>query len=339
LEPLIQVRILAPEPTQFPAFRMPELPEVETIRRGLEPRLINKTLVSLTVTDRKVLDRSARGAGLKSLQGQRIRSLSRRGKYLVIRLENRHLIFHLGMTGQLTLRDPSQADSLAFKRTVTGLQWCEQRQPDRHTHVHIQLDDGRRLLFRDTRKFGRLFVLGGESRDLEEFFRSRHLGLEPFTPSYNLPAFVRRFKGRSLAVKSLLLNQSFVAGVGNIYADEALFDAGLHPARRASSLRRYEKERLFKAIDRVLRRGVRFGGTTFSDFVNSQGEAGSNQEKLYVYGREGEPCLRCGAEIVKTVISQRGAHFCPVCQPRSVTRGAAAKGSEGTGKTGRTGKA
>ena len=295
---------------------MPELPEVETIRRGLAPCLIGRRLTSLTVTDRKVLDASATPVNLESLQGQRVRSVARRGKYLVLTLETRRLIIHLGMTGQLTIRDPNRADSPGFRRTITGLEWAEQHEPDRHTHVHIQLDDGKWLLFRDTRKFGRIFVVPGASEDLGTFFSRRHLGLEPFTPDYELISFLKRFRGRTLAVKSLLLNQSFVAGVGNIYADEALFEAGLHPARRASTLRRAEKERLFKAIHLVLERGVEFGGTTFRDFVNSEGESGSNQEQLRVYGRQGLPCPRCGASILKTVISQRGTHFCPECQPR-----------------------
>ncbi len=312
MEPLIQVRILAPEPV----FSMPELPEVETIRRGLEPRLVGATLKSLTVTDQKVLDLSAREGRLSSVEGQRVEALTRRGKYLVIALERHYLIFHLGMTGQLTLRDPRLQDSKSFERTVTGLEWCEQHAADRHTHVHIILGDSSQLLFRDIRKFGRVYVLERASGELLAFFRVHHLGLEPFTSDYNLKAFLEAFKNRKLRLKSLLLNQAFVAGVGNIYADEALFEAGLHPARKASSLRRAEKERLFLAIQTVLERGIEFGGTSFRDFVNSDGEQGSNQEELYVYARDGEPCLKCGTAIVKTVISQRGTHFCPTCQPR-----------------------
>ncbi len=312
MEPLIQVRILAPEPV----FQMPELPEVETIRRGLEPHLIGLTLQSLTVTDQKVLDLSARDGKLAGLEGQRIETVTRRGKYLVIALERHYLIIHLGMTGQLTLRDPRLPDAKSFERTVTGLEWSEQHAPDRHTHVHILLGDGRQLLFRDIRKFGRVYVLQRVSNELLAFFETHHLGLEPFTPDYHLESFLAGFKNRTLRLKSLLLNQAFVAGVGNIYADEALFEAGLHPARKAPSLRRAEKERLFLAIQTVLERGIEFGGTSFRDFVNSEGEKGTNQEKLYVYGREGEPCLKCGTPIVKTVISQRGTHFCPSCQLR-----------------------
>jgi len=295
---------------------MPELPEVETIRRGLEPHLTGLTLQSLTVTDQKVLDISARDGKLSTLEGQRIETLTRRGKYLVVGLELHYLIFHLGMTGQLTLRDPARADAESFERTLTGLERCDQHAPDRHTHVHILLGDGRQLLFRDIRKFGRVYVLERASEQLLAFFRVHHLGLEPFTSDYNLKGFLAAFRNRTLRLKSLLLNQAFVAGVGNIYADEALFEAGLHPARKASGLRRAEKERLFSAIQTVLERGIEFGGTSFRDFVNSEGEKGANQEKLYVYGREDEPCLKCGTPIVKTVISQRGTHFCPNCQPR-----------------------
>ncbi|MFB3905912.1 MAG: bifunctional DNA-formamidopyrimidine glycosylase/DNA-(apurinic or apyrimidinic site) lyase [Acidobacteriota bacterium] len=300
---------------------MPELPEVETIRRGLEPHLVGMTVRSLIVTDQKVLDRSAQRGKLSSLEGQRIDTVTRRGKYLVLGFERHYLIFHLGMTGQLTLRDPRRADAASFERTVTGLEWCEQHSPDRHTHVHILFEDGRQLLFRDVRKFGRVYVLKRTSKraskELPAFFEIHHLGLEPFTSDYNLKAFLARFRNRTLRVKSLLLNQAFVAGIGNIYADEALFEAGLHPARKASSLRTGEKERLFHAIQTVLERGIEFGGTSFRDFVDSNGERGKNQEELYVYGREGEPCLRCGSAIVRTVISQRGTHFCPSCQPQA----------------------
>jgi len=295
---------------------MPELPEVETIRRGLEPHLVGLALRSLTVTDQTVLDLSAREGRLASLEGQRIGGVTRRGKYLVIALDHHYLVIHLGMTGQLTLRDPRFPDAASFERTVTGLEWCEQHAPDRHTHVHILLEDGRQLLFRDIRKFGRVYMLKRTSEELLAFFEKHHLGLEPFTPDYHLKAFLAAFSRRTLRLKSLLLNQAFVAGVGNIYADEALFEAGLHPARKAPSLRKAEKERLFLAIQTVLERGIEFGGTSFRDFVNSEGEKGANQEKLFVYGREGEPCLKCGAPIVKTVISQRGTHFCPKCQPR-----------------------
>ena len=171
------------------------------------------------------------------------------------------------------------------------------------------------MLFRDIRKFGRIYLLSRTNDELAGFFRAHRLGLEPFTAEYNLKAFLARFRNRKLRVKSLLLNQSFVAGVGNIYADEALFEAGIHPARRVSSLRKAEKERLFFALPTVLQRGIESGGTTFRDFVNSDGERGNNQEKLLVYGRENRRCLRCGTPVKKVVISQRGTHFCPTCQP------------------------
>jgi formamidopyrimidine-DNA glycosylase len=313
LEPLIQVRILAPEPAWLKLFFMPELPEVETIRRGLEPCLRGRVLLCVDVTDRKILHPSAE-QGLRSLVGQTIQTVWRRAKYLVVDLSFHHLVFHLGMTGQLTLRDPARPDSTGFKRTVTGLQYCDQHPPDRHTHLSATLSDGRQLLFRDVRKFGRVYVVERNAENLQQFFAARRLGLEPFTDQYNLGEFLARFRGRKLRVKSLLLNQNFVAGVGNIYADEALFEAELHPARRVSRLSRAEKERLFEAVQAVLTRGIEAGGTTFRDFVNSSGEKGGNQEKLRVYGREGKPCLRCATVIVRTLISQRGTHFCPKCQ-------------------------
>jgi len=293
---------------------MPELPEVETVRRSLESRLVGARISNCCVTEKKIL-RSTRGVDI--LEGQTVLSLDRRGKYLIVETDRHHVIVHLGMTGQLTIRDPNRPDSQSFDRhPVTGLETAVQHPPDRHTHFHVCLSDGRSLLFRDTRKFGRVFVLEKDGHSLLDFFAARKLGLEPFSPSYQLPAFLALLRKRTLRIKSLLLNQSFVAGVGNIYADEALFEAGIHPARRTTTLRRSEKILLFEKVLVVLERGIRNKGTTFRDFIDGDGREGDNRDELFVYGRAGEPCLRCGTAIRKIVVSQRGTHFCPTCQPQ-----------------------
>jgi formamidopyrimidine-DNA glycosylase len=296
---------------------MPELPEVETVRRGLEPRVTGRRINSIEIREPRLL-RLSPLTDLTLLSGQTIHGLKRRGKYLVFVLERHYLIFHLGMTGQLTVHDLASWDA---KRSndcrLMDAEAPPQHPPDPHTHAHLLLDGGVAVLFRDVRKFGRVFLVGGEASSLPEFFERRGLGLEPFTEDYNLAAFLARLSARNLKLKSLLLDQAFVAGVGNIYADEALFEAGLHPERKVDSLHRVDKERLFKAVRVVLERGIAFGGTSLRDYVNCEGAPGRNQEELYVYGRTGEPCLRCSEPIRKILVSQRGTHFCPACQPRS----------------------
>ncbi|MEE8348953.1 MAG: bifunctional DNA-formamidopyrimidine glycosylase/DNA-(apurinic or apyrimidinic site) lyase [Acidobacteriota bacterium] len=294
---------------------MPELPEVETIRRGLEPYAVGQTVVDITAADCKIF-KVKPAQLLEDLPGQSIRELDRRGKYLIAGLDRHYLLFHFGMTGQLTFRHPDRPDSEGFHRhPVTGLQRALQHAPDRHTHLQIHFEQGGAILFRDIRKFGKVFLMEKREHVLQEFFKG--LGLEPFTPAYNFPAFLEGFRKRKLAIKSLLLDQRFVAGIGNIYADEALFQAGIHPARTVQSLRRWEKESLFEAILQVLTEGIEHGGTSLRDYVQSDGEKGSHQENLKVYGQGDKPCYQCGAQIQKRVMSQRGTHFCAICQPRS----------------------
>lgn len=299
---------------------MPELPEVETIRRGLEPHALGKRIERVLVGDTKILQ-VTKSLLVRKLPGQTIRRLSRRGKFLILELDRDYLIFHFGMTGQMTFRRSDREDTPRFKRhSVTGLEQATQHAPDRHTHLQIFFEAGGALFLRDVRKFGKVFLLKKNKDTLSGFFG--RLGIEPFTPDYTLQAFLDRCRNRKLRLKSFLLDQSFVAGIGNIYADEALFEAGIHPARTVRSLRRFEKERLFEAVPRVLERGIDYGGTSFRDYVNSNGDPGSHQEELKVYGRCGEACLRCGSAIRRMVISQRGTHYCPTCQPRRYRRGA-----------------
>jgi formamidopyrimidine-DNA glycosylase len=249
-----------------------------------------------------------------ALGGEMFRDIQRRGKFLHFKLDAHHLLVHLGMSGQLTYWDQTQRDDERFFVTVTGLQQARQHAVDKHTHVSIYFEDGNAMHYRDIRQFGSWRLYGNEAfHEAREFWQ---LGLEPFDGSYTHPKFLERFQGRSLRIKSLLLNQNFVAGVGNIYADEALFEAGIHPERLAPSLSAEEKRRLFRAIPRVLRRGLKHGGTSFQNYFNADGEAGTNQERLRVYGREGEKCRRCRTPIVRIVVGQRGTHFCPRCQPR-----------------------
>ncbi len=291
---------------------MPELPEVETIRRGLEPHIVGIRIEDVVVGDPHVLQLDV-GSFAARIRRQQVTRLRRRGKKLLIELETDCLVVHLGMTGQLTFRDPRREDAARFVRhETTGLQRAHQHAPDKHTHVQFLFGDGTSMLYRDIRKFGKIYLLSKDGPELTAHLS--RLGLEPFSDSYSWDGFRKRFGNRGLRIKSLLLDQGFVAGVGNIYADEALFEAGIHPERRADKLRPVDRRRLFRAIPAVLERGIQFGGTSLRDYVNSEGEQGSNQEELMVYGRAGEPCLRCNATILRIVVSQRGTHYCPRCQ-------------------------
>ena len=293
---------------------MPELPEVETIRQGLREQILRATVHDVESTACRIFQ-SPLEVLLERLPGQHIVEIDRRGKFLIIRLSCDRLVIHLGMTGQLTVWHPERPDSEGFLRhPVTGLQRVRQHSADKHTHLQLHFDDGRSLLFRDPRKFGKCHLL---EKETELAALLSHLGIEPLSDEYTLEAFLKRMKGRKTSIKALLLDQRVVAGVGNIYADEALFRASIHPSRRAHHLRRYEKVRLFQAVRLALERGVVYGGTTLRDYVRSDGREGENQEKLLVYGRPGQACPRCGTGIEKIVVAQRGTHFCSNCQPRS----------------------
>ena len=293
---------------------MPELPEVETIRRGLADLIRNKTIECVEVRCNRIILRPQAHQLPKALQQQTIREIKRRGKFLLLETDDYKLLIHLGMSGQLTYWDKAKKDdNTFFVHPLTGLQKARQHPVDKHTHVSLHFEDGNSLHYRDIRQFGKWRLYRHEEfLQAKEFWR---LGLEPFTRDYAWKKFLDGFGRRKLRIKSLLLNQAFVAGVGNIYADEALFEAGLHPERLVTSLSFKEKKKLFQAIPKVLKRGLKYGGTSFQDYFNAEGKAGTNQERLKVYGRTGEKCRRCRTPIQRITFSQRSSHFCPKCQP------------------------
>jgi formamidopyrimidine-DNA glycosylase len=270
---------------------MPELPEVETIVNGLRRPLIGRTFTSVRVGWENIVATPAVPEFQRRIRGQQILGIRRRGKYLVFDLSGGDcLIIHLKMTGQLTIR-PGDAP------------------PDPHGHTVFDLDDGTQLRFLDTRKFGRVHMVADEKEVVGS------LGPEPladdFTPS-EFSALLRKRKG---ALKPLLLNQQFIAGIGNIYADEALFAAGIHPQRKADTLADEEIGRLYQAIRQVLRQALADQGTTFDGaYRQVDGEEGRHQENLLVFQRKGQPCPRCGNAIERIVVGGRGTHFCPCCQ-------------------------
>ncbi len=273
---------------------MPELPEVETIRRQLAPRVQGRVLAHVRVDDERWCMPLAPRAMERALQGRRVESLGRRGKYLVWELSGeRYLLQHLRMTGNL-LYDPAD-------RPV-------------HTRVAIDLDDGHALLYVDARRFGTGQL--AEGRDGLDDFLGARLGLEPFDPGFGAEHLRALARDSRAPVKAFLLDQKRVAGVGNIYADEALFRAGIHPLRPAGRLTRAQWEALAPAIVETLEAGIAANGASIDDFRHLDGAYGSFQDEALVHLHDGDPCPRCGGPVRKLVAAGRGTYVCERCQPR-----------------------
>ncbi len=278
---------------------MPELPEVETIRLILEKYLPGHRIEAIHLKRPKMLRGQSQRLFRAGLKQHEIKSADRRGKFLLIRLDEGALLIHLGMTGQV------------FYLT-SGLSGPENlpRLPDKHTHLILELNDDARLYFRDIRMFGRFAYLGED--DEKALFKK--LGPEPLSAQFTAAKLHLSFKNRTASIKALLLNQTLVAGLGNIYADEALFRAGILPKIPAGKLTFEQTKKLHRSIRKVLKEAVYRGGTSISDYVDPRHRKGTFQLLLGVYGREGKPCLKCGTSIKKDVVAQRGTHWCPQCQ-------------------------
>lgn len=269
---------------------MPELPEVETIVRGLRQALVGRSLTRVEVSLPKVAEAPAGLEFTYALVGERITGARRRGKYAILELASgRELVTSLRMTGRLVLQREGEAD-------FPG------------THLRLYLDDGRRLCFADLRTFGRMrLVEPGEPWDAA-------LGVEPLSRAFTSLAFLSMLSGRRTPIKALLLDQRRIAGIGNIYACEALWEARLRPGRPAKCLSRAAVIRLYASIVDVLSRAIEMRGTSVDDYVDADGLRGGFQNALSVYGRLGQPCPRCGYPIVRTVLAQRGTWWCRMCQ-------------------------
>jgi formamidopyrimidine-DNA glycosylase len=260
---------------------MPELPEVETVVRSLAPFLAGRKIVSARFSSRFVTP-GDRAKLARRLAGRKIVSVSRRGKFIVIALDQGYLVIHLGMTGKLLTSGTEQT----------------------HTHGIFTLDDGV-LLYQDPRQFGR--IEWGDAR-------VRKLGPEPL--EIGLAEFSAKLRKRKTRLKALLLNQAFLAGLGNIYVDEILFSSGIHPLAIASRLSAPRASKLHQAMVETLTLAIAHRGSSISDYVDADGNRGNFQMLHRVYGREGEACLACGTAIKKAVVAGRGTHYCPVCQRR-----------------------
>ena len=286
---------------------MPELPEVETIRRQLEPAITGLRIESAEVRDERWTRPVPPEEVERALAGRRIERIERRGKYLLLRLQgDRTLAMHLRMTGNLLLDEPNRAGA-AEKPHGEG-----PNEP-RHLRAVLRLEGGMRLLFTDARRFGQAVVLDGD--ELDAYFATR-IGLEPLSAALTAEELCRLAAGRRAPLKSFLLNQVGVAGIGNIYADEALHRAALHPLSPAGSMKPEDCERLRESIVAALEAGLRSGGASVDDYLDARGERGAMQDEFLVHAREGEPCPRCGAEIRRIVVAGRSTYFCPSCQRR-----------------------
>ncbi len=268
---------------------MPELPEVETTRRGIEPWVVGQTITGWTVRNPNLRWPVDIPAGLR---GERIHSVGRRGKYLLISLSAGTLIIHLGMSGSLRILE-------------------QDVEPLTHDHVDIALSSGMLLRLNDPRRFGCVLFQAGE---VSEHPLLAHLGVEPLGNEFSGAYLHRLSRKRKVAVKNFIMDSKVVVGVGNIYAAEALFMAGIRPATAAGRIPAHAYERLAVAIREVLARSVRQGGTTLRDFVGSDGNPGYFKQQLNVYGRQGLPCRRCQSVLKLQILGQRSTVYCPNCQ-------------------------
>ncbi len=291
--------------------QLPELPEVEVTRRKIAPLLVGRTIFAVHTTAPSYFFATTPHQLKRRLKGRTVAALERLGKYLVAELDDgSRLLLHLGMTGQLFMQGSTSLRLLSSTARAT-LTPEKQRgfQPDKHTHLRIAFTDGGpEVWFRDARKFGKVKWIAPGDDDP----RLRKLGVDALAATgVQLYAAARR---RKAATKSLLMDQAVLAGVGNIYADEALFHAGIRPTRRANRLTRKQCDALVASVQRVMQRSIETGGSSISDYVNPDGKDGTYQDERMVYARTGEPCKVCGSAIKRIVIGQRGTHYCPHCQ-------------------------
>jgi formamidopyrimidine-DNA glycosylase len=297
---------------------MPELPEVETIRRQLEPEIVGRRVVEVEVLDERWTRPDPPSALEGAVAGREIQAAERRGKYLILRLSGDWaLIMHLRMTGNLLLREanaPQGAAADLMHADRLGPERLYEPEPQlRFLRARLELDDGSELLFTDARRFGHAVALHGP--DVDAYFAAR-LGIEPLSDELTPDALLHLAAGRTAPLKSFLLTQDRVAGIGNIYADEALFRAELHPLSPAGSMRAEHARALSESIVETLEVALDNGGSSIDDYRDARGERGSMQDEFLVHTREGEDCPRCGAEIRRIVVGGRSTYFCPGCQTR-----------------------
>lgn len=269
---------------------MPELPEVETVVRALKPQVLGRRIIAVRLNWPRHVDRPDLPEFRARISGLQILDVYRRAKFIVLTLDQgENLIIHLRMSGHLAVVDPSIS-------------------ADKHTHTVFKLDNGQELRFRDTRKFGRVYLVSDTNEVLGD------LGPEPLDPSFTAESLKQLIEGRKRTLKPFLLDQRVLAGIGNIYADEALFYAAILPARRSDTLSAVEIETLYEGIQHVLNLGILREGASISSYIKPDGEMGDMQNEVKVFRRTGQSCYRCGDQIERMVLGGRSTHYCPGCQ-------------------------
>lgn len=273
---------------------MPELPEVETVKQTLQPKIAGLRFKDVNILLPKVIRSPGPEEFREKIMNKKILRISRRGKYLLISLTGGlNLVAHLRMTGSLVYSRPEEPRS-------------------RYTHLVFSLDDGCELRFADMRQFGGLWLVPADEMDRMSGYKN--LGVEPLSAGFTTSYLKKELRHRHARIKPLLLDQTFIAGLGNIYTDEALYRAKINPERQAATLNPREIVRLHRSVKEVLEEGIAHRGTTVRDFIDGDGRSGSYQELLRVYNREGSPCSCCGKNIIRKKVGGRSSYFCPSCQ-------------------------
>lgn len=273
---------------------MPELPEVETVRQTLRQLVLNKKITDVTVLWDNIIKLPLESEAFRQeLIGQTVQEINRKGKFLILEFDDISMVSHLRMEGKYGVYPAAEPMK-------------------KHTHVIFQLDDGTELRYNDVRKFGTMHIFKkGEEINQKPLSL---LGPDPFDDSFTADYFYNRLQKTQRTIKAVLLDQSIVAGLGNIYVDETLFRAGVHPERKSNLLSRKQVEKVRQAAIETIEEAIQQGGTTIRSYVNSQGQIGMFQQRLFVYGKEEEPCKNCGTPIEKIKVSNRGTHYCRNCQ-------------------------
>ncbi len=272
---------------------MPELPEVETVKETLKGKLIGRRIEGVRVLYDGIIAYPVKEEFVKELTGLVVKDIKRRGKWLMFDVGKYYLLSHLRMEGKYFFRNSSDVIN-------------------KHEHVIMELDDGMELRYMDTRKFGKMYLI--EKKDILEVGPLKDLGLEPWDKNLTKEYLEEKYRKKKLPSKTVLLDQSIIVGIGNIYADEILFLSGIHPLVKASSLTDNERDAIIKNTRKVLDEAIKMGGTTIRSYTSVDGVHGRFQNELSIHGKEHEKCYKCGSEIMKIKVGGRGTYFCPTCQ-------------------------
>jgi formamidopyrimidine-DNA glycosylase len=285
---------------------MPELPEVETIVNDLRKKIINQKINKIDIRLKKII-KNKPNIFYNTLLNKSFSQIIRRGKYIFFQINNseKYLMVHLRMTGQLIYQkdDKIIAGGHSDQKNILNI-------PNKQTHLIIYFKNKSKLFYNDQRQFGIIKII-----DKEEFnFLDEKQGIEPLNKNFTFKQFEKLIKNKKKNIKAFLLDQDQVTGIGNIYADETLFEAGINPHRNTKDLSSAEKKKIYLAIKKILKKAIKYRGTTFNDYRDTEGNQGNFFNRLKVYGRDGEKCLRCGDVILKTKLAGRGTRYCKKCQ-------------------------